>query len=80
MANSRLAEGSPGSWGRYLKLIADLLGGSEAEGEETAGRWSHSGDDERAELERRNVKLELEAAQLERDRAALERKRPFANE
>jgi cell division protein FtsB len=34
-------------------------------------RWLAAGDDEMAELERRNTRIERDAAQLERDRAAL---------
>jgi len=36
-----------------------------------AQRWEEQGDSELAELERRNVEIELAAAQLEHDRAAL---------
>ena len=36
-----------------------------------AERWEEQGDAEQAELERRNVEIELAAAQLEQDRAAL---------
>ena len=39
--------------------------------EEAARRWDQLGRAEHAELERRNVEIELAAARLERDRAAL---------
>jgi hypothetical protein len=38
-------------------------------------RWETSGDEERAELERRNAEIERLAAQLERDRADRELRR-----
>lgn len=43
-------------------------------------QWTRLGDHERAEFERRNARLEDEAAKLERDRADLvaSRSRPFA--
>jgi hypothetical protein len=40
-----------------------------------AEHWTARGDPERAELERRNLHIELEAFALERDRATLVRRR-----
>lgn len=44
---------------------------------QAARLWAAEGDPERAELENRNVEIELMAAQLERDRADLEERRPI---
>jgi hypothetical protein len=43
--------------------------------EEAAIYWDVYGEPEHAELERRNVEIELAAAQLERDRADLIRRK-----
>lgn len=42
---------------------------------QAAAHWDGRGDIERADLERRNLDIELEASRLEQDRAALERRR-----
>ena len=43
--------------------------------EQALAFWTVRGDDERADLERRNVVIERDAARLERDRAVLEERR-----
>jgi hypothetical protein len=45
---------------------------------EAADFWVGKGDAERADLERRNWQIELDARQLELDRAELERRRPHS--
>jgi len=54
---------------RYLKA-AQTHDDMALRHEEAALYWDEYGDPEHAELERRNVEIELAAAQLERDRAA----------
>jgi hypothetical protein len=54
---------------RYLKA-AQTHDDMALRHEDAALYWDRYGDPEHAELERRNVEIELAAAQLERDRAA----------
>jgi hypothetical protein len=58
---------------RAVKTHEDAAGRHE----EAARRWTERGDLTRADLERRNMELELLAANLERDRAAVEENDPL---
>jgi len=58
------------------KRAAAAHEGATARHEQAARFWADRGDEERADLERRNAEIERAAAELERDRAALARSNP----